>query len=111
MPILLHEGHASVVIHHPDKNQGRIVVVLGCSDDTPSTSTKSAMLLLHLDHDTMAWREAPSMNNNRNFCSAVVCHGALYAIGGDHPDDPIVFDTIERIDIGDLLSPSWSRMN
>ena len=112
-----------MVIHHPDKNQGPILVVLGSSDDTPSTnendststdesdstSTKSAVLLLHLDHDTMAWREAPSMNSNRHFFAAVVCHGALYAIGGEPPDFPIVFDTIERIDVGDLLCPSWSE--
>ena len=120
MPFELDEGHASVVIHHPDKNQGRIVVVLGgYSYQNPSAQLRdirfisnNAVLLLNMEHDptTMAWQEAPQMNKDRRYFAAVVCHGALYSIGGhysEHIDSGT--DTIERIDLGDLLSLSCSN--
>ena len=120
MPFELDEGHASVVIDHPDKNQGLILVVLGgYSYQNPSAQfrdnrfiSNNAVLLLNVEHDptTMAWREAPQMNKDRRYFAAVVCHGALYSIGGhysEHIDS--VTDTIERIDIGDLLSSSCSN--
>ena len=62
---------------------------------------------LNVDQDTMAWRKALPMNEDRRFFAAVVCHGALYAIGGQYSEYiGAGYDTIERIDIDDLFCPS-----
>ena len=115
MPMDLDDGHASIVIHQPD-NQGRILVVMGGCWLNEFTFTYG-VLWVNLDYDedettTMAWREAPSMNEKRHYAAAVVCNGSLYAIGGQQTADTRnghqVLDTIEKIDINDL---QWSDKN
>ena len=94
LPIDLGDGHASVVIHRPDnKNQGRILVVMGGCWRNELTFTYGVLWVNLRDHDDddettpMAWREAPSMNENRHYAAAVVCNGSLYAIGGQQTAD------------------------
>ena len=56
---------------------------------------------LQVDDTTqnLCWRVGPSMNQTRLFLAAVICRGYVYAIGGH-------YDTIERIEIQDLLGNS-----
>ena len=49
------------------------------------------------------WRKGPPMNRPRRDFDAVVCNGAVYAIGGHHT-------TIERIYINDLLKQHITSM-
>ena len=98
-------SYASVVTKHPHKKEGQIVVVLGgyeCGNDF--NHSKSA-LLLNVDDPDKVWREGRAMNEARVHFAAVVCNGALYAMGGGNEESSL--STIERIGIADLVSSSF----
>ena len=99
-------GPASVVVNHPDKSQGKIVVVVG--GQRAHSHPTNSVLLLNVENNHPSWREGPSMNQNRYLHAAVVCNDALYAMGGIRGKYSSTewLDTIERIDVGDLLRQS-----
>ena len=97
---------ASVVVDdpagHTNKSSSSTVVLLSTQRDE-----SNAVHFLQMDDSTqnLCWRIGPSMNRTRMECATVVCRGYLYAIGGIqcnlYPSDR--YDTMERIDIQDLL--------
>ena len=94
--------HASVVVNEEKKGQQTVVVIGG---DTAKGRTNS-VLLMDLEKDTKQWREGPSLNQNRECHAAVVCNGSVYAMGGG--SDGQRLDSIERIDITDLMKSTYS---
>ena len=98
---------ASVVVQNPaaghnSKSGTSTVVVL-------STHNESNMVhFLEVDDTTqnLCWRIRPSMNRTRLSLAAVVCRGYLYAIGGMCMNSEERLDTMERIDIQELLGSS-----
>ena len=96
--------HTSVVMKHPDKNQGEIVVVLGGYNN--EGHDLNSVLLLNVDEHKKVWREGCAMNEGRSSCAAVVCNGSLYAIGGSKEWSAL--PTIERIGITELVYSSFA---
>ena len=97
---------ACVVVQNPTSHNcqsGTSTVVL------LSTHDESNMVhLLQVDDttQTLCWRIGPSMNRTRKDSAAVVCRGYLYAIGGMCMDSDDRLDTMERIDIQELVGSS-----
>ena len=100
--------HTSVVVDHPDKDQGQIVIVLGGYHG--HGSDLNSVLLLNVDDHKKGWREARArLNEARSLCAVVVCNGALYAIGGEYDEtQDSSLSTIERIYITDLVYSSFA---
>ena len=96
-------NHASVVLEYPNENKEEIVLVLGGSDEYSQHYFNSVFLLNLRDK---VWREGRAMKEAREACAAVVCHGAVYAIGGER--NRRMLSTIERILIEDLVSSSFA---
>ena len=91
--------HASVVVNDPgghNSKTGRTTVVV-----LSSTHESNMVHFLQVDDTTqnLCWRVGPSMNQTRLFLAAVICRGYVYAVGD-------FYDTIERIEIQDLLGNS-----
>ena len=101
-------GFASVVVNHPVQTQEQTVVVLGGYERwcwTYNGYSTNSTFRLNVDDDTKVWQAGPSMNEARAYHAAVVCNGAVYAIGGQNENAELL-DTIEKIDVSDLLCPS-----
>ena len=100
------EGHASVVLDHPDKdnnnNKRQTVVVMGGHQQYKGYV--NSVLELNLSDPNKQWREGPPMNKRRNRHAAVVCNGGVYVIGGYN--GRLYLDCIERIDANNLLRSS-----
>ena len=104
------EDHASVVVNHPEKDQAQTVVVLGGWKQHQVTNS---VLVLNLDEENKQWQEGPPLNKCRRRHAAVVCNGGVYVIGGrgrgrggNRISD---LDSIERIDVRDLLEASRTK--
>ena len=69
----------------------------------------NSVQVLELEEGKKEWREGPSMNQRRGCFAAVVCNGALYAIGGYN--GTTVSDSMERMDARDLLYASASNVS
>ena len=83
MASIAREDHASVVLEYPNKNKGETVVVLGgCSESWRARHDLDSVYLLNVDQRNKVWREGRGMVEARSACAAVVCHGAVYAMGG-----------------------------
>ena len=102
------EHYASVVVDHAEKQHQTVVVIGGEDDDY---ETIDSVFLLNVGEETKKWRKGPALNGPRSSHAAVVCNGGLYVIGGY--DDQKKLDTIERIDVEDLLQvpPSNNSKN
>ena len=103
-PPLDRYGHASVVVHPPNNNKEESVVVVGGCKWLELANNSVFLANAAQQSNCRQWIEGPAMNEARSFHAAVVCNDGLYAIGGrndSHSDQ----NTIERIDIIDLLSP------
>ena len=104
--------HATVALDHLDKelhndnNKAQIVVVLGGIQQR--RGYVNSILLLNLADPDKQWREGPPMNQTRAGHGAVVCNGAVYAMGGRTGGyrDGANLDCIEQIDANDLLQSS-----
>ena len=99
--------HTSVVLNHPpdtnndNNNKEQTVVVLGGS--RTGQGQLDSVLLLNLAESNKQWREGPPMNKSREGHASVVCNGAVYVMGG-YNQGPL--DSIERIDVNDVLQSS-----
>ena len=93
-------GHSSVVVKHPDRNDEEIVVVIGGAKAQSEVS--NSVLLLNVNETAKKWREGPRLNEKRDCSASVFCNGTLFAIGG-HGDNNDDLDTVEAIQVGDLL--------
>ena len=96
--------YASVVVDHPDNKGQRVVLLGGQSQSSMLYLALNSVFLLNVHDVHKEWREGRAMNKARSEFAAVVCHGALYAIGG--ANDESTLSTIERINIEDLVSSS-----
>ena len=103
LPLFERCGHASVVVHPPHNINEQIVGVLGGEKDEESATNSVFLLNAAQQSNCRQWIEGPAMNETRSFHAAVVCNGSVYAIGGRN-DRHVYQNTIERIDIIDLLS-------
>ena len=103
LPLFERCGHASVVVHPPHNINEQIVGVLGGKKDEESATNSVFLLNAAQQSNCRKWIEGPAMNETRSFHAAVVCNGSVYAIGGRN-DRHVYQNTIERIDIIDLLS-------
>ena len=92
-------------MHPRSKPQEEIVVVVG-GEKKGESATNSVHLLLNATEKSNCrqWIEGPAMNEARSCHAAVVCNGSVYVIGG-HNYRRSFLNTIERIDMIDLLSP------
>ena len=95
------EHYASVVVDHAEQQHQTVVVIGGEDDDY---ETIDSVFLLNVGEETKKWRKGPALNGPRSYHSAVVCNGGVYAIGGGNQ-----LDTIERIDVEDLLQVQSSN--
>ena len=88
-----------------------LVVLGGEINSTKSGRSKeqtNSVRLLEIPTDPSdfpKWRDGPPMNRPRSRFDAVVCNGAVYAIGGRN------VATIERIEINDLLDESTANLS
>ena len=98
--------HTSVVLNHTDNNQEQTVVVLG--GYRTFQGVVNSVQLLNLAESNKQWREGPPMNKKRYGHAAVVCNGAVYVMGG-YNQGPL--DSIERIDVNDVLQSSSISSN
>ena len=97
--------HASVVVNPPNNINEQIVVVVG-GEKLGEPANNSVLLFFNAAEQSTRyrlWIEGPAMNEARSFHAAVVCNGSVYTIGG-HNYRRFCLNTIERIDIIDLLS-------
>ena len=106
------DDYASVVVDHAEKQHQTVVVIAGV-DEADGTN---CVCLLNVGEETKKWRKGPALNGPRTNHAAVVCNGGVYAIGGYN--DRKKLDTIERIDVEDLLqvpssnnSKKWTTLN
>ena len=97
-------GHASVVVHHPAINHDKMVIVLGGWAAPTSDGPTNLVSLMNVGEKK--WQNGPPLQEKRRNLATVVCNGAVYAIGGFNGQN--VLDTIERINVGDLLHNSSS---
>ena len=100
------ERHATVVLDHPDDNNNnntkrQTVVAMGGYDN--DCTTTNSVLVLNLAQADKQWRQGPPMNKSRDGHAAVVCNGGVYVMGGDNGES---LDSVERIDVNDLLQSS-----
>ena len=108
-------NYASLVVNHPSAPSEQTVVIFGVlwSGIPPGVLTPtSSIVFWNMDKGEKAWREGPTTNQPRFFAAAVVCNGALYAIGGTTclvSNDESCLDTIERIPVKDFLSLSSTK--
>ena len=102
-PPLDRYGHASVVVHSRANNMEEMVVVVG--GEKLGEHANNSVFLLNAAEESKCrqWIQGPHMNEARLWHAAVVCNGSVYAIGGNN-DHHSLLNTIERIDIIDLLS-------
>ena len=105
-----HGGFAWIVLDQP----GQIFAVTGGSTRMDLTNS---VMILNAGEETKMWQEGPTLNEARSFHAAVVCNGGVYELGGD-VFHGFPLDTIERIDIDDLLqvpsadnSKKWTTLN
>ena len=95
--------HASVVVKYPDTTRDENVVITGGYTRGFMSETKWTIVF---NVGSGEWQHGPCMQEYRYRHASVVCNGAIYAIGGR--GDFISNDSIERINIRDLLGPSSS---
>ena len=97
--------HALVVIHAPYNEKEEIIVVLGGFDPSSDATRTRSVFLFNGDGSRRKQQpRGPRMNERRVGHAGVVCNGRVYAIGGGNNSNPL--DTIECIDVIDLLHPS-----
>ena len=94
--------HVLVVVNPPSNEKEEIIVVLGGRNPFSSNSIHSnetrSVFLFNGDGSRRKQRRGPRMNERRVRFAAVVCNDSVYAIGG------WILDSIERIQVSDLLS-------
>ena len=97
--------------------QACVAIVSGNENDSPGQTIVVIGGRMHSDYitnsvivwdpSTMEWRNGPSLNDERSFLAAVVCHDKVYAIGGlggdNNYNNDTVLDTIESIQVFSLL--------
>ena len=108
LPPLLGGGrwfHATVVVKDKE-NEQQIVVVIG---GYKSSGETDSVLLTNLGKDKKECKEGPNLNIKRHGQAAVVCNGAAYVLGGY--DGSSHLDSIERIDVDDLLETTCTTNN
>ena len=93
--------NASVVVHAPYNEKEEIIVVLGGGFINTILDPDPPKTVLLLNSDGSEHKQGPKMNEGRAALAAVVCNGCVYAIGGWGRD------SIERIDVSDLLSSAY----
>ena len=97
-------GKGLVVVNHPATNHDKSLVLLGGWPEPTSGGPTNLVSLLNVGEKR--WQTGPPLQEKRASLAAVVCNGAVYAIGGWNGQT--VLDTIERIPVDDLLHSSSS---
>ena len=107
-------GHAAVVLDdHTIVVMGGIVLLReqGCFSSRSVIYLPFFFSSSHNQNRNEEWVDGPSLNDGRWLLTAVVCSGAVYAIGGynEFNEFNTQFDTIERIPVSEFKNRITSK--